>query len=358
MISEPESGATIYCEGAFGTTDAKSGHGLVRRSARYRILSVVDSRHTGGDAGEILDGRSRGIPILPDVATAVNVAQEAGQSLTQLVIGLTPDSGLLGAATREAVKEAIGAGLNVDSGLHEFLSEDAELASLAAERGVRIRDIRKPRPRSELHFFGGKIEEVESLTIAVLGTDSAAGKRTTAWLLVDALNDAGYSAELIGTGQTAWMQGARYSIVLDSLVNDFVSGEIEHAVWSAWRERHPQVIVLEGQGSLLNPTYPGGLELLVAGRPSLVILQHVPARREYEGCPGYPVHSLEQQIRAIESLSSAPVTAVTVNHEGLRRDELPAACEAITRATGLPALDVLLDGAGGLVEILEPFRKV
>ena len=106
--------------------------------------------------------------------------------------------------------------------------------------------------------------------IAVLGTDSAVGKRTTAWLLVDAFRKAGLGAELVGTGQTAWLQGARYSLMLDSLVSDFMAGEIEHAVWSCWKESRAEVIVLEGQGSLMNPAYPGGFELLAAGRPHAV----------------------------------------------------------------------------------------
>ncbi len=99
----------------------------------------------------------------------------------------------------------------------------------------KLRDIRRPPDRKDLHFFSGKIEKVDSLKVALLGTDSAVGKRTTAWILVKALNDLGIKTELIGTGQTAWMQGAQYGIILDSLVNDFVSGEIEHAVWHAWQ---------------------------------------------------------------------------------------------------------------------------
>src|ERR671929_63420 len=90
-----------------------------------------------------------------------------------------------------------------------------DAATLAAQKGVRIRDVRRPPPRDKLHFFSGKIAEVRALKLALLGTDSAVGKRTTAWLLVDALARAGRRAELVGTGQTAWMQGARYGIVLD-----------------------------------------------------------------------------------------------------------------------------------------------
>jgi uncharacterized NAD-dependent epimerase/dehydratase family protein len=183
------------------------------------------------------------------------------------------------------------------------------------------------------------------------------GKRTTAWLLVQGLRGEGLKAELVGTGQTAWMQGVKYGIILDSLVNDFVSGEIEHAVWSAWKEAGPDVIVIEGQGSLMNPAYPGGFEILAAGRPDIVILQHAPARKDYDGFPGYPIHPLETQIRAVELLSGKPVVAITVNHEHLASDEIPGAVADITRSTGLPAFDVLRDGPAGLAGVVGSFVK-
>jgi uncharacterized NAD-dependent epimerase/dehydratase family protein len=148
------------------------------------------------------------------------------------------------------------------------------------------------------------------------------------------------------------MQGARHGIVLDSLINDFVAGEIEHAVWSAWQDRQPQVIVIEGQGSLMNPAYPGGFEILAAGRPDVVIMQHAPARREYDGFPGHILHPLRTQIKAVELISGRPVVAVTVNHEGLSDRRISAVCQEIGKNTGLPALDVLLHGCGGLVDLL------
>ncbi len=346
----PEGRAVVYCEGAFGTTNGKTAHGLVRHTRRYEVLSVVDSRRAGEDAGVVLDGASRGIPIHRDLAEAVGGARAAGKDATHFVVGLAPDGGRLAGGDREAVAEALRAGLSVDCGLHDFLSEDPDLAALAAGNGASIRDVRKPPPRDALHFFSGKIESVEATRIALLGTDSAVGKRTTAWVLVDALAAAGVTAELVGTGQTAWMQGARYGVILDSLVNDFVTGEIEHAVWTCWHEVRPRVIVLEGQGSLLNPAYPGGFELIAAGRPELIVLQHAPARKHYDGFPDYPMHPLDVQIRAVELIAGKPVIAVTVNHEGLDAAGARAACEEITRATGLPATDVLLDGPGVLLD--------
>jgi uncharacterized NAD-dependent epimerase/dehydratase family protein len=158
---------------------------------------------------------------------------------------------------------------------------------------------------------------------------------------------------MIGTGQTAWMQGVRYGIVLDSLVNDFVSGEIEHAVHRAWAESCPEFMILEGQGSLMNPAYPGGFELLAAGRPHAVILQHAPARRDYDGFPGYPIQPLAEQIRAVELISGRPVVALTLNHEGLTREEIPAACAAMAEETGLPVADPLHGDLGELLDVIE-----
>jgi uncharacterized NAD-dependent epimerase/dehydratase family protein len=349
MENSADGNAIVYCEGAYGTPNGKTAHGLVRYTHRYRVLGVVDSEHTGEDAGAVLGDEPRSIPIHRDLRSAMAASEKSGRSATHFVIGLAPDGGRLGKDARQAVVKAIEAGLNVDCGLHDFLSEDSEIAALAANHGATIRDVRKPPPREQLHFFSGKIEEVTSLKIAMLGTDSAVGKRTTAWILVDALRFAGRTAEMIGTGQTAWMQGVRYGIVLDSLINDFVAGEIEHAVWSAWKEIRPDVIIIEGQGSLMNPAYPGGFEILAAGRPDAVILQHAPARIDYDGFPGYPIHPLDLQIRAVELLSGKPVIAITINHEGLTEEEIPAVCREIHDKTGLPTADVLRSGADVVV---------
>jgi uncharacterized NAD-dependent epimerase/dehydratase family protein len=347
----PEGNATIYCDGAFNTPNGKTAHGLVRRTARYRIHSVIDSNYAGQDAGDVLDGQPKKIPIYTDLLSALS-KDRGNNRPTHLVIGLAPDGGRLPLEAREVIKKAVKFGLNIDSGLHDFLSEDPEISALAERHEVEIRDIRKPPERDDLHFFTGKIEKVDSLKIAVLGTDSAIGKRTTAWILLDALCKKGYTAELIGTGQTAWLQGAKYSIVLDSLVNDFVAGEIEHAVWSAWHDTQPDFIVIEGQGSLMNPAYPGGFEILAAGRPDVVVLQHAPGRKEYDGFPGYPLHPLEKQIDAIELLSGKPVVAVTINHENMVSEEILAACHQITKTTGLPCHDVLLHDADEIVAVL------
>lgn len=353
----PEGNAIVYCEGSFGTPNGKTAHGLVRHTYRYNVLSVIDSCHCGGDAGMILDNKPNNIPVYESLQTALNVQKNKDQKATHLVVGLAPDGGRLDFKAREDIKKAIQYGLNVDCGLHDFLSEDEEIGAIALDYNIKLRDVRKTPSRKKLHFFSGKIQNVDSLKVAVLGTDSAIGKRTTAWVLTKAFEKAGYTAVFVGTGQTAWMQGARYSIILDSLINDFVAGEIEHAVWSAWNDNCPDVIIIEGQGSLMNPAYPGGFEILAAARPDAIVLQHAPARVEYDGFPGYKLHSLNKQIEVIEILSDVPVAAVTISHENLLDIEIQEKCKTIRKDTRLPVCDILLDGADAIVQALVPYIK-
>ncbi len=348
--------ALVYCDGAFNTPNGKTAHGLVRFTERYDVVGVIDGRYAGHDAGMVLDGRPYGIPVFKDLEEALD---RLGPDLRprSFVVGLAPDGGRLPAVARMAVRQALEYGMNVDSGLHDFLYKDETLMAVARRNNCRVRDIRRTPDRDDLHFFTGKIEEVDSLTIALLGTDSAVGKRTTARIIVQAFKAAGLKAEMIGTGQTAWMQGAKYCMIMDSCINDFVSGEIEHAVHEAWKHERPDLIVIEGQGSLMNPAYPGGFEILAAGRPDYVVLQHAPKRREYDGFPGYELHSLPEQINAIQTVSGVRVIAVTVNHEDMATEEILPACKAITEETGLPAFDVLAYDPHPLVELLKTYLR-
>jgi len=333
--------ALILCEGAFGTLNGKTAHGLVRFTNRYKIRGVIDSTGAGKDAGEVLDGRPCRIPIYSNLAEAL---QANRNEIKYFVIGLAPEGGKLPPSYRDIVAGAIRAGLNIDSGLHEFLSDDPEFNALAQKHGVQIRDIRKPPAIRDLHFFSGKIKEVNAIRIAVLGTDSAIGKRTTAWEITHALNAIGVKTEMIGTGQTAWMQGAKYGIRLDAIVNDYVSGEIEHAIWQCWRDEKPQVMLLEGQGSLMHPAYPGGFELIAAGRPHAIILQTAPKRATHDGFPDFPMTPLEKEIQVIELLANRPVLAITLNHENMTDEEIAATVRQFENQYGIPCCDILKHG--------------
>lgn len=341
--------AIVYCEGAFRTPNGKTAHGLVRFTRRYHIVAVIDSSCAGEDAGVVLDGQKRGVPLVPSLKDGLQQAESSGMTAKRFVVGLAPDGGIADESLVDAVQEALESGLSVDSGLHTHFSTFPALRQLAEEKGLVIRDIRQSPPPDRLHFFSGEIARVRSCRLAMLGTDSAVGKRTSAWMLVSALEKAGFSAEMIGTGQTAWLQGARYGVLMDALINDFVSGEIEHAICRAWRENHPQMMVIEGQGSLLNPAYPGGFEILAAGRPHGVVLQHAPKRRDYDGFPGIPLHSLDKQIRAVEAIHGHRPWAVAINQEGMNPSEIDASCRSIESCFGIPCVAPLCHGFSSLL---------
>ncbi len=346
--------ALILCEGAFGTGDGKTANGLVRHTERYEIAGVLDSRLAGRDAGEVLGIGPRGIPIFASLAQAREAA--AGRP-THLVIGLAPEGGRLPDAYRSVVIEALRVGMNVDSGLHEFLSDDPELSKLAAENGAAIRDVRRTPPRDRLHFFTGAINRVGALRVAVLGTDCCCGKRTTATLLARELERSNTRAVLIGTGQTAWMQGARYAILLDSLVNDFVAGEIEHAIVEADRAESPDVILIEGQGALTHPAAPGGFEILASAKPQGVILQHAPARQTYLDHPDEPIAPPEVHIQVIEAVFRSRVIAIAVSSEGIEPAEIDARVAELEHRHGIPCCDPLAQGPQRLIDALRTLLR-
>jgi uncharacterized NAD-dependent epimerase/dehydratase family protein len=261
--------ALVLCDGYFDTPYGKTAHGLVRGTDRYRVVGVIDGANAGRDAGEVLDGIAAGIPIYSGLGEAMKSLPEKPD---YLVLGMATDGGVLPPEVRPVLVEALRLGINVDSGLHQRFGEDPDLGAAAEAGGAVIREIRCSKPIEELHFFEGKIEEVGALRIAVLGTDSAVGKRTTTRLLMQSLRARGIPTEMIGTGQTAWFQGIEYCMLLDATINDFVAGEIEHTVHQAWVNERPQVILLEGQGTPSSSSTRPGVAITMAfpGTSSLV----------------------------------------------------------------------------------------
>jgi uncharacterized NAD-dependent epimerase/dehydratase family protein len=349
--------AIVVCDDLYATNNAKTAHGLVRGTERFRILGVVDAPTAGRDAGEVLDGKPRGVPVFASIRDAVT---RLGRPADYCVVGVATSGGRLTPGLRALMLEAIESGMSVVNGLHEFLSEDAELAAAAARRGVSIRDVRKPAPRRELHFWSGEVLSVGAPRLAVLGTDCALGKRTTARFLRDACREAGLRAELIFTGQTGWMQGAPWGFILDSVPNDFVSGELEHAIVSCWKESSPKpdVILLEGQSALRNPSGPCGSELLLSGAARGVILQHAPARHCFEGFEDLDLKlpTVAQEIALIAAYG-ARTLAVTLNSEHLTADELAGHQTRLQAELGIPVVRPLEEGVGALVPVVREYVR-
>lgn len=339
--------AVILAEGKLKTSDAKTAHGLLRKSLRWRIVGVIDGSAADSDAADIVPGIRRGIKVY----ATLNEALREHPEVTDLVIGVATSGGRLPSSYRRVIREALKRGLNVVSGLHEFLSDDEEFRELAKRSGAEIIDVRKLF-RDMRIFYSGKIREVKARRVVVLGTDACIGKRTVAWMIVDELNRRGKKAVFVGTGQTAWMQGARYGIVLDAMINDFITGGLEHEVWRAWVEEKPEFIVVPGQGALLHPVFPGSFEIVNLLSPNAVVLQHAPGRRHLEDFPEYPMPSLDKYVTLIELMTGKKPAAVTLNTENLTEGEARDWAGRIEARFGVACCVPLIEGVSRVVDEL------
>ncbi|NSX56981.1 DUF1611 domain-containing protein [Parasulfitobacter algicola] len=341
--------AVIYCEGNFAKIDGKTANGLVRHSEAYKIISVIDSAHGGENSGQVLDDVINNVPILKDLDAAVAHATAKPDTF---VYGMAPSTGRLSLADRGVVLDAIGRGMNIVSGLHEYLSDDPEIAQAASDRQVTIRDIRKPKASKDMRLFDGSIADVHALRIAVLGTDCAIGKRTTATVLARALNAKGIKTVLVGTGQTGLMQGAKYGVAMDAVPPQFCCGELEGAIVAASEAEQPDVILIEGQGALSHPAFCTSTFILRGSQPDAVILQHAPKRAHRCDFPNMPMPTPASEIALIEAFSDTKVIGVTLNHEGMSEAEITNTIAGLSERLGLPVTDALSRPAAHLLAMV------
>ena len=340
--------AVVYCEANFGAIDGKTANGLVRHSEKYRILSVIDSEKTGLDTGFLLGEKPNSIPVCRDLADAL---VHAGGIPDFFIFGMAPASGRLSETERELMLEVISLGMNIVNGLHEFLNDDPVFAAASKAMNVKIIDVRRPRAKAHLRTFSGRIAEVTCPRIAVLGTDCAIGKRTTATILTRALNDYGVRAVMIGTGQTGLIQGAKYGIALDAVPSQFCSGEMESVIVEAFENENPDVIVIEGQGALGHPAYSTSSFILRGSCPHGVVLQHAPGRVNRCDFPQMAMPGPAAEINLIQTFSDTKVIGLTINHENMTDPEIDVAIARYESELGIPATDALARSPDRLVEM-------
>lgn len=350
-----KSNAIVITGGKLDTLSGKTAHGLIRGTDRFNILAVIDSKHAGKDAGEVTDGKKRNIPIYKTIG---DFAKKSPFEAKYCIVGVATKGGVIPDSLREELREALEYGYGLINGLHEFIADIPELAELAKQKGAEIIDVRKPKKFRDLHFWSGKIKEVKCPKIAVLGTDCALGKRTTTRFLVDAMRKAGYKAEMVYTGQTGWMQGAKYGFVFDSTLNDFISGEMEHAVYTCYQETKPDIIFIEGQSSLRNPSGPAGAEWICSADATGVVLQHNPARKHYKDMDFYPalVAQPEEEIELIR-IYGAPTVALTINTANMAEADARAYAQKAGEKLNIPVVLPLEDGVDSLVPVFEQMIK-
>lgn len=341
--------ALVYCENQFGLVDGKTAAALIRHSEIYTVVGVIDSSLAGKDAGEELGGENRGIPIFANLAEALSQLPEVPNCY---IYGKAPLEACISMEERLLISEAMEKGMDIINGLHQFFSEDREFIHQAAEYNIQIKDIRKPPQLKDLHVFTGQISEVNVPVIAVLGTDCACGKMTTAVELNKTLNHLGIKSILVATGQTSLMQGARYGVSIDALISQFVIGEIENSVLQAFDRESPDIILVEGQSAVSHPAFMSSLGILKGSKPDGIILQHPPARKFRCDFPKLAMPTVESEIKLIEAISQASVMAIALSHEDLEDEAILKIVEEYETQLQLPTTDVLSHGCEKLVQTL------
>jgi uncharacterized NAD-dependent epimerase/dehydratase family protein len=348
-----EKTALLLAEKTLNHFQAKTAHGLLRKSVKYDILGVIDSNNAGEDAGEIVFGKRNDIQVYSGLTDALTSLSDTPSTL---IVGVATIGGLLPQTFRPIISEALTHSMDIVSGLHEFLGDDSEFQSLAEENGASIFDIRKWRPIKELHEYLDLVKVIPALRIPVFGTDSSIGKRTIAWFVSEALNEAQIPTVFVATGQTGLIQGAEYGVPLDAIRGDYMVGELENQIYKAYRDKHPEVIVIEGQGSISHPAYISGTRAVIsASKPSGIILQHAPMRkfRHYGlGQLNIPMPDIKKEIEMLEMFSESKVIGLTINHEDMLESEIENTIHEYEDKYRIPTCDALRDGCNKLIDTI------
>ena len=332
-------------------------------SKRYLVLAE-------GKSGDEHYGKTmRGIVLYaPDPVVAILDSERAGESYREIPIVATVDEALaygpttatVGVATqggrfppawRELLKDSIRAGLDLESGLHEFISDDPELSALARERGVELRDLRKPPP--ELSVPTGENLQVPAKIVLTVGSDCAIGKKTVAVELDLAARNRGLSSVFVPTGQTG-IAIAGWGIAIDAVVADFLAGAAERLVVEG-SQRGGELLWVEGQGSLAHPAYSGVTMGLIHGSaPHAYVFVHKARATHVEGYPDHPLPDLSELIELHERVSlrlrPARVAAVALHTGGLDEDDARAEIARVAAETGLTTDDPVRFGADTLLD--------
>jgi D-glutamate N-acetyltransferase len=329
VLAEGKSGDPHYGKTARG----------VMRYAPEKVVALLDTERAGKSEG--------GFPIVGSVEEGLSLGPNAA------LVGVATAGGRFPPAFREQIRACIAAGLDVENGLHEHLAADQELVALAREHGVELCDLRKPP--ADLNVTSGANLEVPARVVLTVGSDCAIGKMSVAIELDREARRRGVRSEFVPTGQTG-MLIAGWGIAVDAVIADFIAGASERLVVEG-HERGGELLIVEGQGSLLHPQYSGvTLGLYHGSAPHALVLCHQAGQRFVADDERFPIPSLAELIEIHErsALIARPcrVVCVALNTRLLDESGARRAIEAAEAETGLAADDPVRFGAGRLVDAL------
>ncbi|GIW96573.1 MAG: hypothetical protein KatS3mg110_4614 [Pirellulaceae bacterium] len=341
---EPMARIVILTEGHTNPHTGKTAAGVIRYR-RPEVVAVLDKTQAGRRASELL-GVGDDVPIvgsLDDVPDA-----------DTLLIGIAPPGGKVPEAWRPIILQALERGMHLVSGLHDFLSNDEEFARVAREHGATIYDVRKNREKTIARRRGIR---PDCLRVHTVGHDCSVGKMLAAVEITRGLKQRGVDAKFIATGQTGIMiegDGAP----IDCVVADFVSGAVEKLILE---HQHHEVLVIEGQGSLVHPSYSGvTLALLHGCLPHALVLCYEVGRTRVTGVEHVPIPPLAEIKRLNETMAGifmpTRVIAVAMNSSKVSAEEAERERRHVRATLGVPVCDVVRHGPDELVQAVLTFR--
>jgi uncharacterized NAD-dependent epimerase/dehydratase family protein len=315
----------------------KTARGVIEYGP-HPVVAVVDSTQPGTNL--------HGVPVVGSVREGLTLDARP----TTALVGVAVAGGRLPPEWRDIIRECIEAGLDVESGMHEFLADDEEFSRLARERGVELRDLR--RPPKDLSVPTGANLEHDATVVLTVGSDCAIGKKTVAIELDREARRRGLRSVFVPTGQTGIMI-AGWGIAVDAVVSDFLAGAAERLVVEG--AARGDLLFVEGQGSLVHPQFSGvTLGLYHGSTPHALVLCHMAGETEIEGSPGHAIPPLRDLVALHERLAlparPAHVAAVALNTGRLDENEAGRAIGAAEEETGLPTDDPVRFGPGRLLD--------
>ena len=339
----------LLAEQSFGPMSSKTANAAIRYIPE-QVVAVVDSALAGQTAQQVL-GFGGDIPVVGTLEEGLQ------RNPTVAVVGVAPSGGRLPQEWRALIGGSIAAGLDIFSGLHIFIGDDPEFSKLAREKNVQILDVRRPPP--DLPVSTGLVRNLDATIFLAVGTDCNVGKMTAQLQIRDVLRKQGHRVGFAPTGQTGILVEGT-GIAVDAVVADFIGGAAERVTIEAARDA--DMVLVEGQGSMVHPGYSGvTLGLTHGSMPHAFLLCGQPSRSTVKHNDWLPTPSLTDLIKLYEAtmalIRPAPVIAVALNTFDLSDAAAREAIAAAEKETGLPATDPVRYDPAPLVDALVEFHN-
>jgi uncharacterized NAD-dependent epimerase/dehydratase family protein len=334
--------AILLHQGILGGT-GKTGLTLLRYS-QAQIVAIIDQDCAGKNLLE-LTGINKKVPIVASVTEALSYQPNV------LAIGIAPPGGALPDPWRAEIEQAIASGLSLVNGLHTFFAQQPE-SSLKPEQWIwNVR-----QEPTGLSIGGGNAKYLSCRRVLAVGTDMAIGKMSASLELERCGLRRGLRAKFLATGQAGLMI-AGDGVALDAVRVDFAAGAVEQIVMKYGPDH--DILLIEGQGSLIHPGSTATLPLLRGSQPTHLLLVHKAGQTHIQTSPDIKIPPLSQVIQLYEMVASAAgamqpakVAAIALNTSSCDEAAAKSAIAQVQEQTGLPCTDVVRFGADLLLDAI------